>query len=312
LPEFHLDERLGESRAAVVAGEKLLEMHIRRDGDGPPAGSQIQARLVKKLGKRGIARLGDLELLVEPWPAQATEGALQDLEITRAAWLERGRPRLAKARPLARTPTETPSLVSWLRGRGLQHNPGWPDWLAEQWDDALQQARSGHVLFAGGSLQLTPTPALVAVDVDSHGGGANLAADSLRQLARLIPLWRLGGNIVIDLPNADKPARSAAVAAFDAAMAEIAAPRFERTAINGFGLMQIVCERRGPSILERAWFDRAGSDAIDWLQTVAHSPDTGPIRLPDNAAVRQWLQARPHLLQGLAAQTHRPLGRSPA
>ncbi|MCG2841925.1 ribonuclease [Sandaracinobacter sp. RS1-74] len=300
MADFFLSERLGETRAAVVERFHLVEMHIARDGDGLAAGARLPARLKAKLGQRGIAQADGEELLVEPWPAGATEGATVTLEVTRAAWAEHGRERLAKARPTALAPSPSPGLAAALQARGLARKPGWPPEVADQWDEAFEQAKLGRFAFDSGALQLMPTPAFLAVDVD--GPGLSLALPALAALARLIRLWGLGGNIVVDLPAADKAQRTAAAEAFDAGMRSLA---FERTAINGFGMLQIVRPRPGPSILERAQLDRAGTEAIELLERALADRGTAPLRLKARAPVVRWLESRPHLLEELGQRSHR-------
>lgn len=301
MPDLYLSERLGETRAAVVDNFRVVEMHIARDGDGLLAGARLPARLKTKLGARGMADAAGEELLVEPWPTGVAEGATVTLEVTRAAWREQGRDRLAKARPTKLAPWPSPTLVSALHARGLIRKPGWPPLVADQWDDAFEQASLGRAGFDTGALHLSPTPAFVAVDVD--GPGLSLARPALQALARLIRLWGMGGGIVVDVPGGtDKLARAAAAEAFDAAMAGLP---FERTAINGFGLMQIVRPRPGPSILERARLDRAGTAAIDLLARALADPGTQPMRLTGRQPVIRWLTDRPHLLAELRQRSRR-------
>lgn len=301
MAEFHLRRLAGETRAAVLEGGRLAEMHLTRDGDGCPAGARVVARLVRRLGARGIAEVGGEELLVEPWPAAASEGATTVLEVTRAAWREAGRNRLAKARPTREAAGAAPDLEARLRARGLRAQPGWPDEVQAAWDAGFEGAELGRANFAGGSLSFTPTPACVAVDVDGEGVG--LAAPALAACARAIRLWGLGGSIVVDVPAAGRGERLAAAAAFDAAMGgEV----YERTAINGFGLMQVVRPRAGPSVLERARLDRAGSAGVALLEAAGRTPPGGPLRLVARADVIGWIAARPHLV----AETARAAGRA--
>lgn len=301
MADFHLLERLGETRAAVVENFRLVEMHIARDGDGLLAGARLPARLKTRLGARGIAEANGEELLVEPWPAGATEGATVTVEVTRAAWREPGRDRLAKARPTTMDPWPAPTLASALHARGHVLQPGWPSDIAAQWDDAFESAELGRVAFEAGSLAFAPTPAFTAVDVDGHG--LALLAPALKTLARTIRLWGLGGSIVVDCPAADRDQRQAAAELFDQAMGKLT---FERTAINGFGLLQIVRPRPGPSILERAQLDRPATRAIALLESATRDSGTGPMRLVAEPATIRWLQARPHLLESLARSTGRP------
>jgi hypothetical protein len=303
MPELYVNERLGETRAAVVERFRLIEMHIARDGDGLAAGARLAARLRQKLGHRGIAEAAGEEILVEPWPPGAAEGATVTLEVTRAAWREPGRDRLAKARPTPLAPWPAPALASALQARGAVLQTGWPADIGGQWADAFEAAELGRLPFEGGSLAFAPTPAFTAVDVD--GAGLSLTRPALLALAAAIRLWGLGGSIVVDLPNGpDKAGRMAAAEAFDAAMGKLA---FERTAINGFGLLQIVRPRPGPSILERAQLDRAGSAAIDLLASAARDSGTGPMRLVAAPPAIRWLQARSHLIESLARSSGRPV-----
>lgn len=301
MADFHLLELAGETRAAIVENFRLVEMHIARDGDGLVAGARLPARLKTKLGSRGIAEANGEELLVEPWPAGAAEGATITVEVTRAAWREPGRDRLAKARPTTMDPWPAPTLASALHARGHVLQPGWPSDIATQWDDAFEAAELGRVSFDGGSLAFVPTPAFTTVDVDGHG--LALLAPALRTLARTIRLWGLGGSIVVDCPSADRDQRLAGAELFDQAMGKLA---FERTAINGFGLLQIVRPRPGPSVLERAQLDRAATRAIALLASAARDTGAGPMRLVAEPGAIRWIQARPHLLETLARTTGRP------
>jgi hypothetical protein len=303
LAELYLHERPGEMRAAVVERFRLVEMHIARDGDGLAAGARVEARLKRRLGARGIADLGAEEAVVEPWPAGLAEGAATVVEVTRAAWREPGRERLAKARPTALAPWPAPGLAAALAARGHVLQPGWPDEVAAEWEAGFEAALLGRAGFDGGWLNIVPTPAFTAVDVD--GAGLALATPALVALARLIRLWGLGGSIVIDLPPAgDRSLRTAAADAFDKAMGALA---FERTAINGFGLMQVVRPRPGPSILERAQLDRDGTDAVALLEQALGETRPGRLTLVARPGVARWLDARGPLLADIARASGRPV-----
>lgn len=300
MAELYIAELPGETRAAVFQRSKLVEMHIVRDGDGIAAGARVAARLVRKMGGRGVVDLGSEEAIIEPWPQGLSEGATTVAELVRAAWREPGRDRLAKVRPTTLAPRPAPGLAAALAARGhvLQH--GWPGDVAEQWDAAFDAAELGRVAIDGGSLNVTPTPAFIAVDVD--GAGLALTTPALTALARTIRLWGLGGSIVIDLPPAgDKGVRTTAAEAFDTVMAGLA---FERTAINGFGLMQVVRPRPGPSILERAQLERAATAAIALMDSARRQATTsghaGALRLVARPEVARWITARPHLIEALS------------
>lgn len=64
---------------------------------------------------------------------------------------------------------------------------------------------------------------------------------------RLIRRHGIGGPVVVDFPSLGGRAPRAVV---DAILAETLPPPFEKTAMNGFGLVQIIRPRRQLSLLE--------------------------------------------------------------
>lgn len=300
MADAFLAEPLGEQRLAIMDNGRLRAMQLWRDGDPLAAGSVVDARLKRKLGTRGIAESAGEELLVDPWPPGLTEGATVPLLITRAAWLEPGRDRIGKARPAGRAESLPFTPKRAIAAYGAQLRQDWPDDVAAQWDDAWEAASLGRLAIAGGSLCLQPTAAFLAVDVD---GAAPDVVEAAKALAHAIRLFGLGGNIVMDLPAASKVERLAVGAAIVEAMAGLT---YDKTAMNGYGLLQILVPRRHPSIVERAQLHRAASAAVALLAAAGHDTRTGPIRLRAAPGVIRWLESRPHLLAALA----RKIGRS--
>lgn len=301
-----VQRRIGETRAAIVEAGRLVEMHLRRDGDGAPPGTQAMARLKRNTGPQGIAvvETSGEEVILAPWPGGLSEGALVPVEIRRQAWREPGRDRLARARPIRAIHDPAAAiddLAEELRRRGFSPRELWPDDIAVQWDEAWDAAELGRMTIPGGTLDFTPTPALVAVDVD--GGGDNLAAHAAGAVARAVRLWGLGGIVVVDLPTRSREDRQAAAAAVDAGLAGLA---FERTAVNGFGLLQLVLPRPGPSILERARLERPANAALRLLQAAVAETRPGALTIRARPMVALWLRQRPHLL----AETARRAGRA--
>lgn len=307
MTEVWVAQRLGETIAAIWDAGRLIEMHMERDGDGAPPGSHWAARLKTHMGARGIAILqpSGEEVVVEPLPPSLPQGALLKVEISRQAWREPGRDRLAKARPVR--PNATPAstdLAVRLKARGLspteQPFEQWPAEIADAWDSGWEAAELGTWTIPGGRLAFTPTPALVAVDVD--GIGANLAVDAATAAARIIRLWGIGGVAVIDLPTRGKEERQAVAATIDR---ELASAPFERTAVNGFGLLQLVMPRHGPSILERARLERDATTALRLLGAAVAEPRPGTLAIVASPAPARWLLQRPHLLAEAAKRTGR-------
>lgn len=281
---------------------RLVEMRLSRDGDGAVAGSRHGARLKTRLGQRGIALLASgEEVLVEPWPAGWAEGALAEIVITRQRWPEPGRNRLAKAKT-AGPAKHMGVLAEPDFHRGMSPRETWPEEITESWEAGWQAAELGRITIPGGSLNFTPTPAFVAVDVD--GTGARLGEDAAMALAHTIRLWGIGGGVVADFPVQDRIGRQAVADAFDAAMAGV---RFERTAVSGFGLLHIVLPRPGPSILERARFETTATAGLALLDRALRETRPGPLTLVARPVVVEWLCARPALLETAARRAGRPL-----
>ena len=98
------------------------------------------------------------------------------------------------------------------------------------------------------------TPAMTLIDVDGVLPPAELAIAGARASALAIRRHGIAGSIGIDLPNVrGKAERQAVAEAVDAILPQ----PFERTAVNGFGFLQIVRPRRHASLFELA-LDRAG------------------------------------------------------
>jgi len=165
------------------------------------------------------------------------------------------------------------------------------------WNDLIEEARTGVVRFAGGELGISPTPAMTLIDVDGHLAPDELAVAGAREAAKAIRRLDIGGSIGIDLPTAgSKAARQEAGAAIDAALPQ----PFERTAVNGFGFVQIVRPRRQASLVELAQ-DRAPFEARALLRQIAFEP-AGPKRIVAHPAVITVLEGRRDWLDALARQ----------
>jgi hypothetical protein len=303
LPEWLVEKGIGETRAALVEGGRILEARIEIDGT-VPAGTVLQARLVRGGGGRNGAARDEcgIDYLLPHVPDEINEGMPLNIEVTRPALPgpEPWKRPLAKAtRDERRRPT---SLSERLRPAGHSVRklifPSSRDELGEAgWHDLIEEARSGRVDFAVGSLGLFVTPAMTLVDVDGTLPPSELSIAGARAAAEAIRRLDIGGSIGIDLPTAKgKEARTAAAEAVD----EILPQPFERTAVNGFGFLQIVRPRSRASLLELA-LDAATFEARALLRRVALDT-AGPKRLVGHPAVIAALEAQPDWLDELARQ----------
>lgn len=304
MPEWIVEKGVGETRAALVDGDRILEARVELDGT-IPARTILEARLVQagSSGRNGIARdAAGTDYLLPHVPKEITEGAAFNIEVTRPALAgpEPWKRPLAKAtRDERRRPQ---SLAERLRSTGHAVRkiafPAPRDELAELgWDALVDEARSGRIDFRGGSLGLFFTPAMILIDVDGTLPAPDLAVAGARAAAEAIRRLDIGGSIGIDLPTArGKEARSAAAAAIDDGLPQ----PFERTAVNGFGFLQIVRPRPRISLLELAQ-DRAAFEARALLRRVAFETP-GPKRIIANPTVIAAIEGSPAWVDELAKQ----------
>lgn len=296
MPEWVVERGIGETRAALLDGGGIVEARILLDGV-LPAGSVVEARLrdVGQNGRNAVAEADDgTELLLPRRPPGVAEGARLRVEVTREAipgiepW----------KRPLARM-TEAEVGRAPLPGRDAR--PGELD--AAGWLDLLDEAATGRAAFPGGTLSLHLTPAMTLIDVDGILDPAALAVAGAAAAGCAVRRLAIGGSIGIDLPTTPgKAARSAAAEALDAALTGTA---FERTAVNGFGFVQLVRPRRGASLPELYAGDRAGAEARALLRRA--SACIGAVRLAAAPAVIATLERRPDWLDALARQVGGPV-----
>jgi hypothetical protein len=220
-----------------------------------------------------------------------TEGARITIEVTR----ERIPGAEPWKRPLARLADANPSAP--LEGRAIPIPAPHSPLDAAGWNDLIDEARSVNVRFAGGELRILPTPAMTLIDVDGHLPPGELAVRGAAEAARAIRRLAIGGSIGIDLPTVGgKAVRQAAAAAIDAVLPQ----PFERTAVNGFGFVQVVRPRRRASLVELAQ-DRAAFEARALLRRVAFEPP-GARQLVAHPAVISVIDANDRWRESLERQ----------
>lgn len=297
MPEWLIERGIGETRAALIDGGEILQARVELEG-GVPAGSILPARLVSigTNGRNALAcdEIGREYLLPRGAPG-ITEGATLNIEITREE-IPGAEPWKRSLAKLSDQPIRRASaLDERLGGRVLPpHND---ELGAAGWDELIDEARSGIVSFAGGELRISATPAMTLIDVDGFLPPDELAVQGAAEAVRAVRRLDIGGSIGIDLPTAgSKAVRQAAAEAVDA---DLPLP-FERTAVNGFGFVQIVRPRHRASLVELAQ-DRAAFEARALLRRTALEP-AGSKRLVGHPAVITVLETHLHWRDALARQ----------
>ncbi len=260
MAEWFYEEGIGEARAALVQSGHILEALIEREGNHARAGSIVGGRLIRTLivRRRGIVRLDSgEEILIEPIPPKVAEGALVRVEILREAIAEPGldnmRDKLARGHiaPPGSSIAPGPSLLQRIGATGVPIVPcpaHEEDRLeAAGWSELLTEAMTGEVGGEDAALRIFVTPAMTLIDVDGSAPPAQLGPKGAKLAAQAIRRMGLAGSVGIDLPTMNnKDERLIAAAQIDKYLPQ----PFERTAVNGFGFVQIIRRRDRLSLME--------------------------------------------------------------
>jgi hypothetical protein len=307
LAEWLYEEGIGENRAILVEDDEIIAAAIELPGE-MRCDSVLAGRLVRIAipGRRGIVATDRGEVMVEPLPAALTEGQSVRVEIVREPIAEPGNPKFAKGRVSDAAEREGPSLAQRI-GAGVPLSPHGPDRFEEYgWSELIDEAIDGVIDFGGGELRMSLTPAMTLFDVDGFLPPAELAMAGAEAAALAIRRLDIGGSIGIDLPTIpSREDRLRVVAALDAVL-----PRpFERTAVNGFGFLQVVRRRERRSLPELLQWDEAGGAARDLLRRAERHTGALALHVAPAVAARiapEWIAALERRIGGAAVLRPEP------
>lgn len=313
------EDGIGEERAALIDQGRIIAARIQRPGTADGCGAIVEGRLLASnaAGTRARIALADgREAMLQPVPKGTGEGSTVRAQVLREALFEPGTARHKPARLRAVAPDSplcpAPRLIEQIAADGhaiVRPAAQGPDRLAESgWHDLCAEAETGRIDFSGGSLVLSPTPAMMVIDVDGDLAPRPLALAAAVAVAHAISRHAMGGGIVVDFPTlSDKADRNAVAYAFDAAMDRPC----ERTAINGFGLMQIVLQRSRASLIELHAGDPVRWNLLARLRSAERDTGSGTLMLALPPAESQLLAQEPTYLAALQQRLGRAVAVRP-
>lgn len=285
-----VEEGIGEERAVRIEGGQLIAARLHWPGRLAP-GQVEDAVLVSRAAgsRRGTARFASgEEALVDALPPSASEGAPIRLEVNRSVIAERHRGKRDHARPTQKPLAPAPGLAAQLgaEAQEVQTVRRFPD---RHWEELWQEAWQGALGFDGGEIAFSCTPAMTLLDIDGPRDPRPLALSAVPAVAASIRRFDIAGNIGIDFPTlAAKADRQAVDAALEAALAGWP---HERTAMNGFGFVQIVSRQQRPSLLQRIAMAHVGAAARMLLRRGEMLEGAGALLLSCHPALNAKLRA---------------------
>ena len=292
MPEIWRDDAPGERRAARVENGNIVEIHIQRDALWA-LGETGTGRIDRKTPSGAYVVTDDGHELLLRSKISDPEGTRVTFEVTREAIAEPGR--IKPTEILLRDSGALPSLPKdalWDARLTSFAQPVISASIADGFDIALSgQSKLGSVI-----ISFQRTKAGLAFDVDGIGSAFDINQVAAAEIARLLRLYQVGAMVMIDFVSMEPKAQRTQIAEiFDAASVVDGRP-FARTAINGYGLMQVVRARPRPSVLDHLFGTRiaALSDETQayWLlRAVAQSSGFGARTMTTRPEVATLLQS---------------------
>ena len=208
-----IEDCIGETRAAVYEGRKLVELYVRRwtDADKPRQGDIFAGRVTKvdqSLGGAfidiGTETQGLFKFTNAANAPRFTEGQIAEFEVSKATEIGKGPvlkfKALSKADKSAKISGDDLKAFITKRFDGIE--------FAEATVSVIDEATETELAIkGGGTISIERTRALVAIDVDKGTAVSSfdVCMAALPMIAHELRLRGLGGLIVIDLPNLRQP-----------------------------------------------------------------------------------------------------------
>ncbi len=267
-----IEDCIGETRAAVYEGRKLVELYVRRwtDADKPRQGDIFAGRVTKidqSLGGAfidiGTETQGLFKFTNAANAPRFTEGQIAEFEVSKATEIGKGPVLKFKALSKADKPAKISGddLKAFITKRfdGIE--------FAEATVSVIGEATETELAIkGGGTISIERTRALVAIDVDKGTAVSSfdVCMAALPMIAHELRLRGLGGLIVIDLPNLRQPRqRNTVFKAAERAFADD--PNNVKLApLSRFGCLELT--RYKPELsLDEILNNRIGSPTVETL-----------------------------------------------
>lgn len=292
LTDIYRDDAPGERRAAVVENGKIVEIHIQRDALWA-LGECGVGRIDRKTPSGAYVVADDGSTLLLRSKINQPDGARISFQLTREAIAEPGRHKPPEI--LLRDSVSGPLIgkdALWDARIASLGQCAMNASTADGFDVAIAgQSHVGDV-----SISFQRTKAGLVFDIDGIGDAFAINMGATTEVARLLRLYQVGAMVLIDFVSMESKAQRTQIAeAFDAASLADLRP-FERSAINGYGMMQVVRARPRPSALDHLFGTRiaALSDETQayWLlRAVAQSTGFGARTVTAQPDVATLLQS---------------------
>ena len=292
MTDLWIDNAPGERRAALVVDDEIVEIHIQRDLH-PVLGQTGTGRIERKSPAGSYISAEDSQELLIRGKIDKPDGAEIGYTIIRESISEPGRIKPAEA-SWVELPVEVVDkeyLWNQRLRRLIDRAPA-----VESFSDAFDCAVAGSSQVGDVSIHFQRTKAGVVFDVDGIGDAFAINRVAAIEIARLLRLYQIGGMAIIDFVAVDSKSKRQEIADMFDSASQADGRAFERSAVNGFGMMQVVRSRPRPSVLDTLFGTRiaALSDETKalWLyRNVVASTGFGPRIVTTSREVANLMQS---------------------
>lgn len=303
-----IEDAIGETRAAIYEGRRLVELHSRRTYDTTPRpGDRYAAKVITvdaSVAGMFVDMGPDAKPALLPFGAQRdlprlSEGEALTVEVIRAEMTDKG----ASVRYFGEGTEAKPGCIKRLNLREAMarrfEDIKFDEAAVSAIDDVVERTIA---LNGGGSVTFDQTQALLAIDVDKGAAESPAAAaqEAAETIAKQLRLRGLGGLVVIDFPNLRQPKHRTRLQKTFEEVFETDPMIAKFAPLSRFGCLEMTRSKPEPS-LDDMQTDRFGEMtpetlALRALRRLTREAKTSPgakLTLFVTPDVMSWLEAAP-------------------